>query len=135
MTIPDEMKNYKKQLIVHDFLDWTLLPSLVAEMDINLAPLVDNVFNRAKSEIKWLEAALVNVPTIASDLGSFAQMISEGGTGILASDTEWYEKLKELIISSEKREILATNALEQILKNEITKEHMDQLTEKINEIY
>ena len=62
-------------------------------------------------------------------------MISEGGTGILASDTEWYEKLKELIISSEKREILATNALEQILKNEITKEHMDQLTEKINEIY
>ncbi|WP_270226009.1 rhamnan synthesis F family protein [Lactococcus lactis] len=135
LTIPDEMKNYKKQLIVHDFLDWTLLPSLVAEMDINLAPLVDNVFNRAKSEIKWLEAALVNVPTIASDLGSFAQMISEGGTGILASDTEWYEKLKELIISSEKREILATNALEQILKNEITKEHMDQLTEKINEIY
>ena len=135
LTIPDEMKNYKKQLIVHDFLDWTLLPSLVAEMDINLAPLVDNVFNRAKSEIKWLEAALVNVPTIASDLGSFAQMISGGGTGILASDTEWYEKLKELIISSEKREILATNALEQILKNEITKEHMDQLTEKINEIY
>lgn len=135
LTIPDEMKNYKKQLIVHDFLDWTLLPSLVAEMDINLAPLVDTVFNRAKSEIKWLEAALVNVPTIASDLGSFAQMISEGGTGILASDTEWYEKLKELIISSEKREILATNALEQILKNEITKEHMDQLTEKINEIY
>lgn len=135
LTIPDEMKNYKKQLIVHDFLDWTLLPSLVAEMDINLAPLVDTVFNRAKSEIKWLEAALVGVPTIASNLGSFAQMISEEETGILASDTEWYEKLKELIISSEKREILATNALEQILKNEITKEHMDQLTEKINEIY
>ncbi|MGF7406310.1 rhamnan synthesis F family protein [Lactococcus lactis] len=135
LTIPDEMKNYKKQLIVHDFLDWTLLPSLVAEMDINLAPLVDNVFNRAKSEIKWLEAALVGVTTIASNLGSFAQMISEEETGILASDTEWYEKLKELIISSEKREILATNALEQILKNEITKEHMDQLTEKINEIY
>lgn len=135
LTIPDEMKNYKKQLIVHDFLDWTLLPSLVAEMDINLAPLVDTVFNRAKSEIKWLEATLVGVPTIASNLGSFAQMISEEETGILASDTEWYEKLKELIISSEKREILATNALEQILKNEITKEHMDQLTEKINEIY
>ncbi len=128
LTIPDEMKNYKKQLIVHDFLDWTLLPSLVAEMDINLAPLVDNVFNRAKSEIKWLEAALVGVTTVASDIGSFSEIIT-------ASDTEWYEKLKELIISSEKREILATNALEQILKNEITKEHMDQLTEKINEIY
>lgn len=135
LTIPDEMKRYKEQLVIHDFLDWVLLPSLVADMDINLAPLTDTVFNRAKSEIKWLEAALVGVPTIASNLGSFAQMISEGETGILASDTEWYEKLKELIISSEKREILATNALKQIIKNEITKEHTDQLTEKINEIY
>ena len=47
------------------------LPALISEVDINLAPLVDSIFNRAKSEIKWIEAALVKVPTVASKIGAF----------------------------------------------------------------
>lgn len=94
LTIPDEMKRYKEQLVIHDFVDWTLLPSLVSDMDINLAPLVDTVFNRAKSEIKWLEAALVGVATVASDIGSFSDIITNGTTGVLVADGMWYEQLR-----------------------------------------
>lgn len=132
LTIPDEMKNYKKQLIVHDFLDWTLLPSLVAEMDINLAPLVDTVFNRAKSEIKWLEAALVGVTTIASDIGSFSEIITNETTGVLVADGMWYEQLKDLVDNKTKLEFLGTNAKREAISTYKTTEHEDEFIEAIH---
>ncbi len=50
-------------------------PSLSC-FDINLAPLViDNPFAQSKSEIKWMEAALVRVPTIASGTSAFISAI------------------------------------------------------------
>lgn len=132
LTIPDEMKNYKKQLIVHDFLDWTLLPSLVAEMDINLAPLVDTVFNRAKSEIKWLEAALVGVTTVASDIGSFSEIITNETTGVLVADGMWYEQLKDLVDNKTKLEFLGTNAKREAISTYKTTEHEDEFIEAIH---
>ena len=132
LTIPDEMKNYKKQLIVHDFLDWTLLPSLVAEMDINLAPLVDTVFNRAKSEIKWLEAALVGVTTVASDIGSFSEIITNETTGFLVADGMWYEQLKDLVDNKTKLEFLGTNAKREAISTYKTTEHEDEFIEAIH---
>ena len=56
--------------------------AVIAEMDINLAPLEDTIFNRAKSENKWIEAALVKVVTIASDVGAFHDCIEDGKTGV-----------------------------------------------------
>ena len=132
LTIPDEMKNYKKQLIVHDFLDWTLLPSLVADMDINLAPLVDNVFNRAKSEIKWLEAALVGVTTVASDIGSFSEIITNETTGVLVADGMWYEQLKDLIDNKTKLEFLGNNAKRKVISTYKTTKHKDEFIEAIH---
>ena len=51
------MKPFENQIVTHDYVDWDKLPVLISEVDINLAPLVDSIFNRAKSEIKWIEAA------------------------------------------------------------------------------
>lgn len=132
LTIPDEMKNYKKQLVIHDFVDWTSLPSLLARMDINLAPLIDSVFNKAKSEIKWLEAALVGVPTIASDIGSFSESIMNDQTGILAADESWYEQLKDLVNNKTKLKNLGDNARSKVITAYETIKHKDEFIEVIN---
>lgn len=132
MTIPDEMKRYKEQLVIHDFVDWTLLPSLVSDMDINLAPLVDTVFNRAKSEIKWLEAALVGVATVASDIGSFSDIITNGTTGVLVADGMWYEQLRDLVNNKTKLEVLGINAKRKAISTYKTTEHKDELIEAIH---
>ncbi|MCO0829394.1 glycosyltransferase [Lactococcus lactis] len=132
LTIPDEMKRYKEQLVIHDFLDWVLLPSLVADMDINLAPLTDTVFNRAKSEIKWLEAALVGVATVASDIGSFSEIITNETTGVLVADGMWYEQLKDLVDNKTKLEVLGTNAKRKAISTYKTTEHKDEFIEAIH---
>ena len=65
----------------------TTVNTLLHTVDINIAPLVDTLFNRAKSENKWLEAALVEVPTLASNVGAFKTMIQDGKTGFLVQNT------------------------------------------------
>ena len=117
LDIPEDMKPYQQQIVVHDYVDWKDLPQLISRVDINLAPLVDSVFNRAKSEIKWMEAALVKVPTVASHIGAFSDMVKDGETGLLAKDGEWKEKLESLIFSSDLRQELAENAYDFVLEN------------------
>ena len=117
LDIPHDMKQYTQRIVVHEYVDWKTLPQLIGQVDINLAPLVDSVFNRAKSEIKWIEAALVKVPTIASHIGAFADMMIDGQTGLLAKDSEWKEKLESLILSADLRRELAENAYTFVLEN------------------
>ena len=73
-----EMQEFTSQICQKKSVDWRELPKLIAQVDINLAPLEDTLFNRSKSEIKWIEAALVHVPTVASRVGAFEQMIEDG---------------------------------------------------------
>lgn len=117
LDIPQDMKQYTQRIVVHEYVDWKALPQLISQVDINLAPLVDSVFNQAKSEIKWIEAALVKVPTIASHIGAFADTVIDGQTGLLAKDSEWKEKLESLILSADLRRELAENAYAFVLEN------------------
>ena len=73
------------------YVDWRRLPFELARLDACIAPLADHPFNRCKSDIKWLEAALVGVPLIASPVGQLAESIRHGISGLLASDTTGWE--------------------------------------------
>ena len=82
-----------------DFVPLERLPDEMARFDVNLAPLeVGNRFCEAKSELKLFEAALVDVPTIASPTGPYRRAIRHGRTGFLAATSgDWYEALTQLI--------------------------------------
>ena len=68
------------------------------EFDIVLAPLADNAFNRAKSSIKFLEYSAIGVPGVFSNLPPYADLITDGQEGFLATTVdEWAARLSELI--------------------------------------
>jgi glycosyltransferase involved in cell wall biosynthesis len=78
-------------------VEWHKLPRQIAQVDINIAPLVDNPQRRAKSPVKYLEAALVGVPTVASRLDPYQNDIADGTTGLLAAtNEEWVDCLTRL---------------------------------------
>lgn len=113
LDIPKELKEFEGRIIAHPFVEWEDLPQLIASVDINLAPLETSIFNEAKSENKWVEAALVRVVTVASNVGAFQKMIKADKTGILCNSTEeWYEQLKRLITDEKKRTEIANAAYE-----------------------
>lgn len=80
------------------------MPSLdmlrsLSQCEINLAPLEEgDLFCEGKSELKFFEAGLVDVPTIASRTQPFAAAIADGENGLLASTpAEWEAKLTRLV--------------------------------------
>jgi glycosyltransferase involved in cell wall biosynthesis len=87
------------------YVDWRELPYLIARVDVNLAPLEqDNPFCRAKSENKFVEAALVGVPTIASPVEALEFAITDAEDGLLArTPEEWQDALGALIDSPSRR--------------------------------
>ncbi|KQR16693.1 glycosyltransferase [Cellulomonas sp. Leaf334] len=91
---------------------WYELPRLLRDVDVNLAPLVPgSVFNESKSAIKWLEAAMVGTPTIATPTQPFAEVIEHGRTGLLASDAdEWAAALARLLDDDAERAALGRRA-------------------------
>jgi hypothetical protein len=93
------------------------LPFELARFDINLAPLeVDNPFCEAKSELKFFEAALVDVPTIASPTGPFRRAVRHGETGLLAfTESEWREAMERLIGDPALRRDMGRNARRDVL--------------------
>jgi glycosyltransferase involved in cell wall biosynthesis len=121
LDIPKDIACFGEQIVTHPYVDWRELPKLISEMDINLAPLVKSTFNEAKSEIKWLEASAVKVPTVASRIGSFEDMIEDGVDGLLATDVEWEEKLESLITSKDYRNRIANSAYQTVMTNATTK--------------
>lgn len=58
----------------------------VAQADINLSVLYPSVITDAKSEIKWMEAAMFGLPSVVSPTATHRDVIEDGVTGILARD-------------------------------------------------
>ncbi len=71
---------------------------LLGETDISIAPLDDSAFNDAKSNIKYLEAAVLDLPSVCSPRASFRSIISHGENGFLAEgESEWLQALARLV--------------------------------------
>lgn len=98
--------------------DWRGWFERASQFDIALAPLeLENVFCRAKSEIKFVEAAALSLPVVASKTEPYQGVISHGKDGLLAgSEQEWVEALSALIEAPQRRAQIGANARETILR-------------------
>ena len=88
-------------------------------LDIGLAPLVDNTFNQYKSCIKFYEYASVGAVTLASKVLPYSEEVN-----YLAQNNykDWYKKLKRLITDRDFREKLWEEQWKWVEKNrDITK--------------
>lgn len=97
-SIPELRKKF------FEMVPYNLYPWLLGYFDILLAPLKDNYFNNAKSDIKLVDAGAKGIPYVASDIPIYDSW-SDGGYKV-SSDHEWGDALAELVINKEKRETL-----------------------------
>ncbi|MDI9546987.1 MAG: glycosyltransferase [Chloroflexota bacterium] len=118
------------------YVSWRELPYLIAQVDINLAPLeLDNPFCQAKSEIKYTEAALVGVPTVASATDAFRYAITPGETGLLAeSPDDWTAALARLIDDPDARHALGDRARAETLQRYSPQERSAQLIALLEDV-
>lgn len=99
------------------FVDWRLLPAEIARVDINLIPLEINPFTEGKSDLKYYEAALLQVPSVATPARVYTSCITHGVNGFLAQTTdEWYESLRALILDPGLRQQVGGRAYRHALR-------------------
>lgn len=93
--------------------------SRVAQLDIGLAPLRPSVFNRSKSEIKFLEYAAAGIPTIASDVGpysrAFLDTLGQAGVLMARDGASWGRTLAWLTNDPDRRRELGEQAYDYAL--------------------
>lgn len=77
--------------------DWINLQRLIAEVEINIAPLQENVFTNCKSELKFFEAAIVGTWTLATPTVPFRQAIRSADMGRLTRAEDWDRALVEAV--------------------------------------
>lgn len=92
-------------------VDLTAYGHMFSQVDIGIAPLVDDHFNRSKSDLKVLEYGAVGIPSVASKIVTYDSTIRHGENGFLASTPEeWEEHLTRLIEDEALRERMAAEA-------------------------
>jgi glycosyltransferase involved in cell wall biosynthesis len=75
------------------------------DYDVMLCPLRPHQFNRSKSNLRVLEAAMLGIPVVASEYGPYAQFVQHGVTGLLVRrDHEWAQHLRALVEDEAMRE-------------------------------
>ena len=101
-----------------DFVPQEMLMDEFAQFDINLAPLeTGNPFCESKSELKFVQAALVDVCTVASPTGPFRRAIRQGQSGFLAEDCEqWKSTLLRLVDDPALRRAAGCAAFRDVLR-------------------
>lgn len=94
----------------------------IFRVDINLSPLeIGNPFCESKSELKYFEAGILGIPTVASATQTFRKAINNGEDGFVASITdEWFSGLEKLIMSPHLRSTMGLKARQKALEQYYT---------------
>jgi len=119
VKIDDAFRDFGDRIERLDAVDWRRLPDLISSVDINLAPLEsENCFCDAKSEVKYIEAGLVGIPTVATATPAFRYAITPSVNGFVAdSIKDWPKLLTDLIENPALRHRLGAAARKHVIQN------------------
>lgn len=105
--------NHPRLKVLNRWVSIIDYPAMVKgwDLDIGIAPLRDNQFNRAKSNLRWLEYSAMKIPTVASNVRPFTESVQHRQDGFLCTDKQsWYAALKLLITEPNLRQTIGSNA-------------------------
>lgn len=111
LNLPENFGPYEDRIERFPLSDYPTYLNILAQCDINIAPLENSVFSDAKSNIKFLEGAVVGLPSVCSPRSAFKAAITHGVNGFLADGVEaWKDALDLLVRSPELRSEMGMKA-------------------------
>jgi glycosyltransferase involved in cell wall biosynthesis len=132
-NVPDKLKKRIKRIDWVPFKEW---PKHLADLnlDIGLAPLKDNLFNRAKSNLRWMEYSAYEIASIVSPVEAY-QNVKDGKTGLKCQESsEWFEAMERLILDKKLRMTLGKQAKMEVVEKFNMKKNVGNWVETIEGI-
>lgn len=129
IKVPYEASEYP------EFVLW--FRAVCAYATLAVAPLRDNEFNSAKSDIKILDYGFGRVPSIYSNVGPYPASVADGVTGLLAdNDTDsWYAAMCRLLDDADLRARIVTQALAVAQQRSLANEGAFQWKAALTELF
>ena len=128
--VPPDFVGIKDVRKVPEFVTYNEYLSELAKLkiDIGVAPLVKSEFNDYKSDIKWLEYALVGAASVVSDVSAYAGL-KDSGLAMVVDNTEegWVAGVSKLIDDAELRAGQAAAARRHVLDNRLLEQRVGDL--------
>jgi len=104
--------------VMHPIWDFDSYCAAVAQADINLSVLAPSLLTDAKSEIKWMEAAMFAIPSVVSPTATHRDVVEDGVTGMLAADTAGFvSAILSLVDDPSLRQRIGEAARQRVLRD------------------
>ncbi len=134
----DALETEQKELLgteyPHGYAPYEIYTAALHSADIALLPLRDTAFNRAKSDLKFIESAGNGAVALASPT-VYARTLRDGKTGFLYTDAQSFrERLEMLIDKPDVRRRVAEAAYEYVRENRILAQHLEARMETWKEL-
>ncbi len=118
LNLPESFNPYQDRIRMKTFSSYQHYFDALSGVDVNLIPLLDDQFNHCKSAIRYFEASLMKVPTVASAVGQFSEVIKQGENGYCAATSEqWLSIIEKLIDSASLIDTIGNYAYEYVIKS------------------
>lgn len=129
MEFPEAMQPLiqRKRVVFTPLVDFLELQMLIAQVDVNIVPLVQNTFTNCKSELKFFEAAAVETVTVATPNYTYANSVEDTMTGFLCRPGQWYDRILYLYAHAEERQKMAAAARAYCLNRYAGKNFLQQI--------
>lgn len=132
-TLPEGIRPHQRIKFVQGDYSYEDHPARLAgvNFDIALVPLAPNQFNRAKSNIKFLEFGFLGVSGLYADLEPYRDSVVHGENGFLcdAKPSSWREALFALIEDPVLRARIGQRARETVLAQHMLSRHAARWTQ------
>jgi glycosyltransferase involved in cell wall biosynthesis len=110
-------------------------PEYIKNADVIVAPLKENLYNRCKSNIKFLETSTAKKPFIGQAIRQYREVIKEGETGFTALWRDhWYTKIKALIENPKLGVTVGENAYNYVKENHQMKDNIGEYVDLFNSL-
>jgi glycosyltransferase involved in cell wall biosynthesis len=128
IEIPSGYSSYPR------FARW--LAEMRGDFDSAVIPLVDNEFNRCKSDLKFLEMAALGLPVLASDVVPYSQTIEHRTMGLLVPNTSegWRSAFDEVAGDPQLRERVRIAAYGYVAEERTLAKTLGQYLDTIGEV-
>ena len=144
---PKIAKVYKKEFAFWETLknlEWIPFVKVVdyfdtlndLELDIMLIPRRENYFNKAKSNVKFLEASMLEIPVIAQSFKNAPYEDDIDGTNglLIKDDSKWLKEIYNLVDNKKLRVSIGEEARKYTLKNYNIEDHYQKWEEAYNKL-
>ena len=98
-----------------DYLSYLKVMQTGTRWDVAIAPLLRCKFNESKSDIKFLEYAMLGIPGVYSESEAYSA-VTNGDLGVSAQYAEFGRAVCELLDLPERRRAIAQNAYQYVMQ-------------------